>query len=344
MTQDPVDRRLAAMLSADVTGAGARAADREQLRLAVERSGGSLVDAPDEGVLAGFASSAKAVACALEIRSALAARGREGDVRIGVHATEGSAGEDGLSRGGARAAVGLRELAGAGGICVSAAVREQLGTALDVAYEDLGARSIEGVAGPAKVYRVTARAVRSAPLSLPRVALLVLAVLVGPALVGVGAVVFFTSGLPGPAPVDAPRESIAVLPFAGEASGAGPGGPGEEVAGELIEALSRIEALRVSGQGPAFALRGADAREAARALGVGAVVEGSVGRSVDGLAVTARLVRAADGEPLWSGRYDRKLEGAAAPESEIAREIAAAIAAELGVAPGDAPRGQPTGP
>lgn len=351
MTKDPVDRRLAAMLSADLAGearpaaeaasAGARAADREQLRLAVERCGGRLLDAPDEGVLAAFASSEEAVACALEIRSALAARGRDGDVRIGVHAAEGSEGEGGVSGEGGHAAVRLRELAGDGGICVSAAVREQLGTALDVSYEDLGPHALEGAAASASAFRVAARTHRSAPVSLQRVGLLLFASLVVPALVGVAWVVYFTRGEPTPAPAEAALTAIAVLPFAGPGPGGGQEAAGDALASELIEALSRLEALRVSGQGPAFALRGADAREVARALGVAAVVEGSVGGSNDGLEVTARLVRASDGQPLWSGRFERKRGGAAAPEPELAREIAAAVAAELGVAP-DGLRGAPT--
>ena len=155
-------------------------------------------------------------------------------------------------------------------------------------------------------------------------------------------------GAPGPTPGARPaagelradaRPSVAVLPFANTS-----GDPADEhfsdgLTDELIGALGKVAGLRVAGRTSAFALKGRplDARAAARTLGVGAVLEGSVRRAGDRLKVGAQLVSAADGSVLWAETYDREPADVFAVQEEIARAIAAALRVRLGAAGAGAP-------
>ena len=130
------------------------------------------------------------------------------------------------------------------------------------------------------------------------------------------------------------RPSVAVLPFANTS-----GDPADEhfsdgLTDELIGALGKVTGLRVAARTSAFALKGRplDARAAARTLGVGAVLEGSVRRAGDRLKVGAQLVSAADGSVLWTETYDRGPGDVFAVQEEIARAIAAALRVRLGAA------------
>jgi TolB-like protein/Flp pilus assembly protein TadD len=135
-----------------------------------------------------------------------------------------------------------------------------------------------------------------------------------------------------PAPSGHPPTSLAVLPF----DDLSPEGDQAWLAGgiaeELIESLSRIRELRVIARTSSTIAKasGADLAGIGAQLQVGTVVEGSVRRSGDQLAVTAQLIRVADASHLWSGRYERTLDDVFAIQREIANGVAEAIRAELG--------------
>ena len=132
----------------------------------------------------------------------------------------------------------------------------------------------------------------------------------------------------------APRPSVAVLPFANTS-----GEPADEhfsdgLTDELIGALGKVDGLRVAARTSTFALKGKelDVRAAARALGVGAVLEGSVRRAGGRLKVGAQLVSAADGAVLWTETFDRGVADVFAVQEEIARAIVGALRVRLGAA------------
>ncbi len=121
--------------------------------------------------------------------------------------------------------------------------------------------------------------------------------------------------------------SIAVLPFRNMSAD-----PEQEyfcdgMAEELINALVRIEGLRVVARTSSFAFKGqdADVREIGRRLAVEMILEGSVRKSDGRLRITAQLIDAADGYHVWSERYDR----AAADVFRIQDEISEAIVSTL---------------
>jgi serine/threonine-protein kinase len=134
-----------------------------------------------------------------------------------------------------------------------------------------------------------------------------------------------------------PVPSIAVLPFVSLGLGREQDYFANGLTDELINALARLEGLRVVSRTTVFQFKGQaiDVRELARRLQVNAVMEGSV-READGrVRITVQLVKAADGCQLWSEQYDRPLDNVFALQDEIVRKIVEKLAARLQGSPQD---------
>ena len=146
-----------------------------------------------------------------------------------------------------------------------------------------------------------------------------------------------------PAATDAP--SIAVLPFVDMSPDRDQDYFCEGMAEEILNALTRIEGLRVAARTSSFQFkdRAADVRKVAQELGVNSVLEGSVRKAGSNLRVTAQLINAADGYHLWSDRYDRGLEDVFAIQDEIATRITEALKLRLTRRDLDALQVRPTG-
>ena len=114
--------------------------------------------------------------------------------------------------------------------------------------------------------------------------------------------------------------SIAVLPFADMSPDKDQGYFCEGVAEEILNALTKIERLHVASRTSSFQFKDGqgDIREIGRALGVRAILEGSVRKSGNQLRVTAQLIKVADGYHLWSKSFDQELEDIFAIQDEIA--------------------------
>jgi serine/threonine protein kinase/Tfp pilus assembly protein PilF len=143
-----------------------------------------------------------------------------------------------------------------------------------------------------------------------------------------------TTTPPGPSPASvsmasAPKmaKSIAVLPFADMSPEHDQEYFTDGIAEEIINALTKIQALRVASRSSAFAFKGKsqDIREVGEKLGVSTVLEGSVRKAGNRLRITAQLINVADGYHLWSDRYDRQLEDVFAVQDEIAENIVKAL-------------------
>jgi len=128
-------------------------------------------------------------------------------------------------------------------------------------------------------------------------------------------------------PAASSTKSIAVLPFADMSPQRDQGYFCEGIAEEIINALSKIQALHVASRTSAFAFKGKneDIGEIGRKLKVATVLEGSVRKAGDRLRVTAQLVNVANGYHLWTERYDRQLEDVFAIQDEIAENIVKAL-------------------
>jgi len=132
---------------------------------------------------------------------------------------------------------------------------------------------------------------------------------------------------PGALPVSASTKSVAVLPFTNMSADAENEYFTDGIAEEIINALSKIQALRVASRTSSFAFKGKteDIRDIGRKLEVGTVLEGSVRKAGNKLRIAAQLISVSDGYQLWSERYDRELEDVFAIQDDIAQNIAKAL-------------------
>ena len=316
MRVDDVERRLAAILSADVAGYGRLMAEdepatvrtittyRNEICNLVGDHRGRVVDATGDNALAEFPTALNAVECAVEIQRVLKARNaglaekRRMEFRIGVHLGDVTVEGERIYGDGVNIAARLQGLATPGGICISGAVHEQVESKLGLGSEDLGKQTVKNIPKPVRVFRVYHEPSAAAVVT-PTVR-------VGSA-------------------------SIVVLPFANMSSD-----PEQEyfcdgMAEEVINALTQLEDLHVVARTSAFSFKGrdVDVREIGEKLGVRSVLEGSVRKAGDRLRVTAQLINVADGYHLWSERFDRQLDDVFAIQDEIASMIVATIKPRL---------------
>ena len=103
------------------------------------------------------------------------------------------------------------------------------------------------------------------------------------------------------------------------------------LAEELLNALAKIEALRVAARTSAFSFKGkeTDVREIGRKLNVSVVLEGSVRKSGNRLRITAQLINVTDGYHLWSERYDRQIEDLFEIQDEVTLAVVDALKLKL---------------
>ena len=138
-----------------------------------------------------------------------------------------------------------------------------------------------------------------------------------------------------------PEKSIAVLPFLDLSETKDQEYFCDGMSEEILEALAKVEALRVVARSSSFSFKGrsVNAREVGEKLNVANVLEGSLRREGDRVRVTAELINARSGFHLWTETYDRKLEDVFALQDEITRAIVDALKIKLAVSP--PPRQQP---
>src|SRR5467141_579316 len=207
--KQPVERRLAAILAADVAGySRLMGADEEETlqRLKAHRRElvdpkirdhhGRIVKTTGDGMLVEFSSVVDAVRCAAEIQRAMIDRNAETPedkriiFRIGVNLGDVIADGGDIYGDGVNIAARLEGLAAPGGICVSGTVRDHIGNRLPYAFEDMGEQSVKNIARPVRVYALRPEGIAGLPAA---------------------SVLSTASTLP---PLAAPRLSIVVLPFA----------------------------------------------------------------------------------------------------------------------------------
>jgi adenylate cyclase len=364
----PIDRKLAAILSADVVGYSRLMAEdeaatirtltdyREQIALRVRQHRGRVVDAPGDNVLAEFPTALDAVRCAVEIQAVLRALNtslpaeRRMDFRIGVHMGDVAAEGERIYGDGVNIAARLEALAEAGGICISATVHEQVRNKLDAGFSDLGDQTVKNIPDQVHVYRVQPRGqsetparAKAAPGERPRrlrTALVTTAAVL--LLLGVGlwaswprplGLLIDLAGVSGP-PVDPPlpdKPSIVVLPFANISGDSEQEYFGDGLMEDLTTELARNPNLFVASRNSALLYKDQPIKieDVGRELGVRYVLEGSVRKAGDRVRVTAQLIDATTGGHVWSQRYDRELSDIFAIQSEIAEEILVAVGLEI---------------
>ena len=340
------ERRLAAILCADVAGysrlmgadedgtlARLKAVRRELVDVRLAANGGRIVKTTGDGLLAEFASAIAAVRCAVEVQAEMAKRGGPIAFRIGVNLGDVIHEGGDVFGDGVNVAARLEQLAAPGEVCVSRSVFEQVRDKLALDAEDLGSQQVKNIARPVRVWRVKAGAAyQPAPAGARRRAPLWLGVALA-GLLAVAAIVlaptWFDSATGRPAA--ARGLSVAVLPFENMS-----GDPTDEafvdgVTEDLITDLSRISGAFVIARNTSFAYKGkaVDARQAARELGVGHALQGSVRRAGEVLRINAQLIDAETGAQAWADRFDLPRADAYKLQDEVVGRIARAMNMEL---------------
>ena len=309
MAEARVERRLAAILAADVAGysrlmgvdeegtlAALKAYRRELIDPKIAEHNGRVVKTTGDGVLVEFASAVDAVRCAIDIQRAAAARNaeipedRRIEFRIGINIGDIILDEGDIFGDGVNIAARIEALAKPGAICLSDNVYQQIKGKLPLDVTDMGEKALKNIAQPVRVYDV-----------------------------GVGDAA--------PRPALAAKPSIAVLPFTNMS-----GDPEQEffadgLTEDIITELSRFRELLVISRNAVFVHKGkpVKAQEIAREFGVDYVVEGSVRKAADRVRVTVQLIDGETETHIWAERYDRKLEDIFAIQDEVTSAIAATL-------------------
>jgi adenylate cyclase len=330
MSEDRVERRLAAILAADIAGysrlmgedeegtlAALKAIRRELTDPKVTEHRGRIVKTTGDGVLVEFASVIDAVRCAVDIQREMAARNAEIadeqriEFRIGINVGDIIIDEGDIYGEGVNVAARLETLAQPGGICVSRVVRDHVRDKLDFGFDDRGEQQVKNIARPIRAFAVAFVSPHPSPAP--------------PA--GEGNADSARVGADAPAP-PAEKPSIAVLPFQNLG-----GDPEQEyfadgIVEDIITALSRNRAFFVISRNTSFTYKGpaVDVARVARELGVRYVLEGSVRKAGNRVRITAQLIDAASGRHLWADRYDRDLADIFEVQDEIARTITGELA------------------
>jgi len=366
LASERVERRLTAILAADVAGysrlmgadeeetlARLKAHRRELVDPRIGEHRGRIVKTTGDGLLVEFASVVDAVRCAVEIQDEMAKRNadvppdRRIEFRIGINVGDIILDESDIFGDGVNVAARLEALAEPGGICVSRMARDQVRDRLALSFEDMGEQQVKNIARPVRAYRVvTEAAVRlpatAAPGRRRRVLRRALAASIAAlVLLAIGAAASWRLYRPHPAstaagapaaPSTLPNKpSIAVLPFANLSGDPAQDYLADGLTDNLLDALTQNPGLFVIARNATQVYRGKAAapRAVAKDLGVRYVLEGSVQKSGDHIRVTAQLIDAVNDNHLLSEKYDRNLTDLFALEDDLSLQIAGALDVQL---------------
>jgi adenylate cyclase len=319
MAEERVERRLTAILAADVAGysrlmgadeegtlAALKTLRREVADRKIKEHRGRIVNTTGDGLLCEFASVVDAVRCAFEVQREIAARNadvqadRRIDFRIGINLGDIILDDNDIFGDGVNVAARLEALAEPGGICVSRVVRDQVRDKLAISFEDMGEQQVKNITRPVRAYRALLVGGADRPSILSETTA--------------------SRATPG-------RPSIAVLPFKNVS-----GDPEQEyfvdgITEDIITALSKWRWFLVIARNSAFAYKGksVDLKEVGRDLGVRYVLEGSTRRAGQRVRISSQLIDIATGTHLWAERYDRDLTDIFAVQDDITSRVVAAI-------------------
>jgi adenylate cyclase len=363
-----VERRLAAILAADVAGYSRLiGADEEETlsRLKALRAEvidpkitghhGRIVKTTGDGLLVEFASVVDALRCAAETQAAMAEcnallpADKRIDLRIGIHQGDIVVEDGDIFGDGVNVAARLEGLAEPGGICVSARVHEDAAGKLDIAFRDLGEQQLRNIVRPVHAYSVgvTASPIQSSRHRIGTSGLVVAAVILALAAIGtaawwawprVSAPAITAQALPTgnspPATVEtkpAPRLSIVVLSLGNLSNDPEQQYFADGITEDLTTDLSRLRNVLVISRNTASTYKGknVDAKQIGRELGVRYVLEGSVRRSGNQIRVNSQLIDAVTDTHLWAEHFDHDIGDLFAVQSEITGRIANTLGWEL---------------
>jgi adenylate cyclase len=325
--EEKVNRKLRAIISADVKGYSILMADneiatigtlkqyREIMSKLINQYGGRVVDSPGDNMLAEFGSVIDGLKCAVKIQQEL--RGRNAELpekrkmqfRIGINVGDVIENEGRIYGTGINVAARIEGLAESGGICVSRSVYDQAKSGSNIVFQSIGKHKLKNINEEVEVYSVLFEDSPTGSSSI--------------------------SGQPidsgkseTPSPV---RKSIAVLPFVNMSSNPELEYLSDGLVDNIITSLSRTSALEVIAQNSTFTYKGksVNIQQVGSELGVQYVMEGSIQKSGDRVRINAQLIDAQNGHHLWAERFDRILKDIFELQDEITLNIMRSMQAKV---------------
>ena len=338
MSGNRVERRLAAVLAADVAGysrlMGAdevgtlnalKAHRREVVDPAIAAHKGRIVKTTGDGLLIEFASAVDAVTCAMSIQEKMAERNGESSdphvvFRVGINVGDIIIDGDDIFGDGVNVAARVENECEPGGVYLAANAFEQIRGKTQFTFDDLGERALKNIDRPVRVYAAKSRDLGT----------------VAPVL---------TLAPDAKKPLRSPdKPSIAVLPFQNMS-----GDPEQEyftdgMVEDIITALSRFKSLFVIARNSSFTYKGkaVEIKQVGRELGVRYVLEGSVRKAGGKVRITGQLIEATTGAHLWADRFDGPLDDIFELQDKVTSSVVAAIAPRLEQAEIDRSERKPT--
>jgi adenylate cyclase len=330
MNEERAQRRLAAILAADVVGysrlmgedeAGTLAALKHRRRAVVaplvSQHGGRIFKLLGDGVLVEFPSVVNAVQCAVDIQMGMAAANaalpasKQVLLRIGINLGDVIVEGGDLYGDGVNLAARLEGLAEPGGICLSDTAHQQVASKLSLGYHDLGEQTVKNFAKPVRAYSIGPEAARAKKEQ--------------------------------PAP-GRDKPAIVVLPFANLS-----GDPEQEffadgLTEDILTELSRFRDLLVISRNTSSRYKGkaVDVKKIAKELAVHYLLEGSVRKAGNRVRVTVQLIDAESDRHIWADRYDRDLEDIFAIQDEVAASVVATLPGRVEAAARERSASKPT--
>ena len=329
-----VERRLAAVMAADIAGYSAMMGGNEEAThrrvgegfgrvfKEIEKCRGRVFTFAGDGIMAEFPSAVEALKCALRVQADIARRNARRPVdqrfqyRIGINSGEIMIQENRTGGTALNIAARLEQIAEPGGVCLSSVVFDQVKRVVAADYVPMGDQRLKNIRDPVGIYRISAeycRSWRGMP-ALPRETL--------PA----NAVARPTSG----APTDY-RPSLAVLPFRTLQKDQSDAYFAEGMVDDIINALSGVKDMLVIARSSTQTFAGAplDLRRVGHELDVRYVLHGSVRRAEDKLRIGVELSEAQTGQVIWTSRFDGELSDIFQLQDRIAIRVATTIVPEL---------------
>jgi TolB-like protein/class 3 adenylate cyclase/Tfp pilus assembly protein PilF len=308
----PEQRRLTALMFADIAGYSAMAERDERLALrlldehrllfrpVLERYSGREVKSMADGFLAQFDSAVQAAACALQIQSELSKRNERVPLeeriflRIGLHVGDVVLKDGDLLGQDVNLASRIQQLAEPGDICVSEDFARQVRRKLPAGLQSIGTPRLKNIRDPIEVFRMVAGPVSALATPLP-------------------------------------ARSLAVLPFVNMSSDPENEFFSDGLTEDIIARLSKIGALKVISRTSALQYKGTkkNLRTIGEELRVANILEGSVRRAANRVRINAQLIDAATDEHLWAETYDRELSDIFEMQRDVAEQIAQALEAKV---------------
>ena len=319
-----MERRLAAILAADAVGYSRLIRADEEGTLAAFRTlrvdvigrriaehHGRIFKLMGDGLLAEFASAVDAVRAAAETQQSVAEFNAALPLdkrivfRIGVNLGDVVIDGEDVHGDGVNVASRLESLADPGGVCMSAAVYDQVRDRLALPFVDMGERQVKNIDRPVHVWRLA-----GVPTEAPQNAAAV-------------------SDRTAP-----DKPAIAVLPFVNMSADPEQEYFADGLTEDIITALTYWHYLSVIARNSCFAYKNkaVDIKQAGRELGARYLLEGSVRKTGARLRITAQLIDGASGHHLWAEKYDRQIDDLFDVQDEIVQRIAAVVAPRLATA------------